>query len=89
MSEGRETLIEFPCNFPIKVFGLANIEFESAVYTIVHKHVPKLAEDSIAMRYSKDNKYLALTITVHVVSQAQLDAIYIELSANDTVMMVL
>ncbi|MDF2868271.1 MAG: hypothetical protein K0S11_1741 [Gammaproteobacteria bacterium] len=89
MIEERETLLEFPCDFPIKVFGLANAEFESVAYTIVRKHVSELAENAIAMRYSKDSKYLALTIVVKVSSQAQLDAIYSELSAHKAILMAL
>lgn len=89
MIEERKTLLEFPCDFPIKVFGLANAEFESAAYTIVHKHIAELAENAITMRYSKDNKYLALTILVTVSSQAQLDTIYSELSAHKAILMAL
>jgi len=89
MSFERETLLEFPCDFPIKVFGLASSEFEAAAYAIVRKHAPTLAENALTMRYSKDNKYLALTIMVKASSQAQLDAIYSELSSHPEIMMVL
>lgn len=89
MTTERESLIEFPCDFPIKIFGLANTEFEMATYSIIHKHVPDLPETAIKMRHSKDKKYLSLTITVRVGSQEHLDAIYLELNAHDAILMTL
>ena len=41
------------------------------------------------MRPSKAGNYLALTCTVRAVSQAQLDALYRELTANPMVKVVL
>lgn len=89
MMKSSGELLEFPCHFPIKVFGLANDSFELAVLTIVHKHVAKLAEDAISMRHSKDKKYLALTIRVEVNSQPQLDGLYRELTAHSEILTVL
>lgn len=85
----QEEVFVFPCEFPIKVFGAANDEFEKAVLTIIRKHVPDLAENAITNRVSKEGKYLALTITLKVNSRAELDAIYQDLSANPHVMMAL
>lgn len=84
----QEPLI-FPCEFPIKVFGAANDEFEKNVLSIIRKHVPNLAENAISNRLSKEGKYLALTITLKVDSRAELDAIYQDLSASPHVMMAL
>ena len=44
MSEQQDTLLEFPCQFPIKVMGPATDEFEYTVVTIVRRHVPDLSE---------------------------------------------
>ncbi len=89
MSDSDETLLEFPCDFPIKIFGKASDEFEITVFTIVHKHFPTLAENSIVSRHSKDNTYLALTILVTAESKEQLDNAYRELSAHELVLMAL
>lgn len=89
MTTNSGELLEFPCQFPLKVIGLATEEFETAVYMIVRKHLVELAEDAIKMRYSQDNKYLSLTINAWVSSQAQLDAIYMDLSAHKSVIMAL
>ncbi len=81
--------LTFPCEFVIKVFGLTSDEFENNVLQLVRKHLPDLSGKAIQNRPSKDGKYLALSITVNVTNQAQLDAIYRELTSDPTVLMVL
>ena len=76
-------LLTFPCEFSIKVMGLACDTFELAVLSIIKKHVSDLREDAIKTRPSKDGKYISLTITFTATSQAHIDAIYIELSASE------
>lgn len=84
-----ETLLTFPCDFTIKVFGISSDEFEAAVLTIVHKHAPNLSDRVIQSRPSESGKYLALTITVHIDSKAQLDDIYRDLTSSPHVIMAL
>jgi len=76
-----ETLLEFPCEFPVKAMGLACDELELAVIEIINCHVDNLAEDALKMKPSKTGKYTAITITITAQSKAQLDAIYTDLSA--------
>lgn len=80
---------KFPCDFPIKALGLANEEFEKAVLSIILEHVPNLSENSIRTRLSKDGKYLSMTITIHAKSKAQLDRIYLDLTACEVVLVAL
>ncbi len=87
--QSQETLLKFPCDFTLKVFGFASAEFEAEVLTIVHKHVPKLSEGAIQSRLSGNGKYLALPVTVHVDSKEQLDQIYQALSSSPKIIMVL
>lgn len=90
MSESNdEALLHFPCEFVIKVFGVASDEFELAVITIIRKHIAELGETAIRPRPSKDGKYVALTITVFAESKEQIDDIYRELTANPLVLMAL
>lgn len=84
-----QSLLKFPCDFSIKAFGVASDEFESSVITIIRKHVAELRENALRTRLSKDGKYLAITITIHVNSREQLDNIYRELSAHPLVLMAL
>lgn len=83
----EETLLEFPCQFPIKVMGKANDEFELAVLDIFRRHVPDLAENAIKQRASGKGNYLAITVIVNATSKTQLDAIYMDLSACEHVAM--
>jgi putative lipoic acid-binding regulatory protein len=80
---------DFPCQVTIKVFGLAQDAFEVAVYNIILKHYPNLAENAIYTRLSRKGKYLAMTITVEASSKEQLDSLYLELSLCQHVLMAL
>lgn len=85
----NNTNLKFPCEFTIKVFGLASDAFELEVITIVKKHVESLRENAFASRYSKDKKYLALSISFTANSREQLDNLYRELSRSPHVLMAL
>lgn len=88
MSEAEsETLLQFPCRFPLKVFGLNQSDFSPTVEQIVRSHLPEACPISITARPSKNGKYLALTLEFEASSKAQLDAIYLELSACQQVTM--
>ena len=78
----KETLFEFPCEFPIKCMGINAPEFEIAVIKIMNRHVPDLGEGAIKSRLSKEGKYCAMTITITASSKQQLDAIYMDLTSS-------
>lgn len=84
-----DTLLEFPCDFPIKAMGLAVEGFDLQVTELVRRHAPDLGEGAVRTRPSQGGKYLAVTITVRATSRAQLDAIYQELTACEAVLMAL
>jgi len=84
LKEG-ETLLKFPCEFPIKAMGLSCDELEIAVIEIITRHVDNLGEGALKMKPSKNGKYTAITITITAHSKAQLDAIYIDLTACEHV----
>jgi len=86
---GNDSHLNFPCEFPIKAIGKADLEFEQTVVMIAHKHFPKLGEAAVQFRRSKNGNYYAATILVIANNQQQLDDIYSELSAHEKVMMVL
>lgn len=88
MSE-RETLIEFPCDFPIKIMGVATPDFAQTVAEVVLQHAPEFDPASMEMRPSREGKYLALTCTVRATSQLQLDNLYRALSSHPMVKVVL
>jgi putative lipoic acid-binding regulatory protein len=89
MPVARETLLEFPCVFPLKVIGRNVAEFEGDVLTIIQKHVPEVQRENVTRRSSAGNKYLALTITFIADNQMQLDELYLELNRHELVLMTL
>ncbi len=85
----QDKLITFPCQFPIKIIGLADDQFEGIVIGILNQHVPDLGEGAIVAKKSRGNKYLSLTATINATSQQQLDVLYRALTNNPHVMVVL
>lgn len=84
-----ETLFTFPCQFPLKVVGHGNADFETLVLDLIRKHIPTLDASAVRAQPSKSGKYIALTVTLTAESKEQLDAIYRELTSNKNVVMAL
>lgn len=84
-----ESLLKFPCKISVKAMGLTSVEFEKAVLSIMHQHVPDLTEGAFQSRASKDQKYTSITITFTAESKEQLDAIYKDLTECELVVMAL
>lgn len=87
MSE--DALLQFPCDFPIKVMGQRQDGFAQAVLEVVLRHAPDFDAAAMEMRPSAKGNYMSLTCTIRAVSRAQLDALYGELSAHPLVKVVL
>jgi putative lipoic acid-binding regulatory protein len=87
MSE--QSLLEFPCQFPIKVMGKANVDLDMVVVEIVRRHASDIHEGAVTSRSSKGGNYLAVTIVVEASSQRQLDDIYRDLTGHPHILMVL
>jgi len=79
--EDEESLLNFPCEFPIKAMGRATPELEIAVLEIMHRHVPDLGEGAVRTRESRNGNYVSITVTIQARSRDQLDAIYMELTS--------
>ncbi len=87
-SKPNESLLQFPCPFPIKTFGAGDVaDFEQAVYDLVKPHVPELTPDNISHKLSSGGRYLSVTVDIIARSQVQLDAIYQDLSDSKQVLM--
>ncbi len=83
------SLIEYPCEFPLKVFGKQQSGFAQAVLEVVTRHAPEFTAANMEMRASKNARYLSLTCTIRATSREQLDALYRELCDHPMVTMVL
>jgi putative lipoic acid-binding regulatory protein len=84
-----DSLLKFPCDFPLKVTGYHNDEFRSIALGIVMKHIGSDDLISIEERPSKNAKYLGLTYNLKANSQEQLDALYRELTSCEKILIVL
>lgn len=80
--DSTETLLEFPCDFPIKIMGERRDDFAQTMIAIVQRHAPDFDVTQVEMRASSGGKYLSLTCNIHATSKAQLDALYREISAH-------
>ncbi len=81
--------MEFPCQFPIKVMGMAEENFDLLVVDIVRRHAPDIAEGAVKSRKSGKGNYVSITVTVNATSKQQLDNIYLELTSHEKVLMAL
>jgi len=89
VADQKETLLEFPCDFPIKIMGLASNDLAQAVLDVVLRHDPGFDGATMEMRASSGGKYVSLTCTVTATSKPQLDALYMELTSHPLVKVVL
>ena len=87
MSGADESLLKFPTDLPLKVFGRNDAAFRAAVVEIIEKHYGKAY--SITEQQSKQAAYVSLTITVRAESRAQVDAVYQDFVASELILMAL
>jgi putative lipoic acid-binding regulatory protein len=85
----EETLIEFPCDFPIKVMGETRDDFAETIIAVVRIHLPDFDASRVEIRGSSGGRYTSLTCIVYVTSKPQLDDIYRALTAHPMVRVVL
>jgi putative lipoic acid-binding regulatory protein len=85
----EQSLIEFPCHFPIKVMG-ANVEgYLDAMLHIARAFDARFDASTVEQRPSKAGNYLGLTLSVYVSSREQLDELYRTLTTHPMVKVVL
>ena len=85
----KDTLIEYPSQFPIKVMGHKVDGFVSAITHIAQQFDPTFDATTLELRDSKSGNYLGITITITATSSEQLDELYRTLSSHPMVKVVL
>ena len=75
MTELNEDVFKFPCDYPIKVFGINQPDLINTISTIVESHVGKLHSNQISLKNSSKGKYVSVTIRIIATSRKQLDSI--------------
>ena len=89
MMVNRDSIIEFPCDFPIKVIGRSSTKLSELVLSIIRQHISDFLAESMCTKKSGRGKYTSVTITVRVSNKNILDAIYKDLSSKPEIIMVL
>lgn len=85
----RQELLEFPCEFPIKIMGARVDDFAQQILSVVQQTVPDYDGSNMEMRPSSKGTYLSLTCTITATSRAQLDQVYLSLTSHPLVKVVL
>ncbi len=85
----EESLIEYPCDFPIKVMGKSHPEFAQTLTEVVLQYDAGFEPATVELRASKGGKYVSATFTVRATSREQLDNLYRSLHGHPMVKVVL
>ena len=84
-----QSLIEYPCLFPIKVMGAKVEGFKEAMAHIAHQFDPQFDPGTMELRDSSKGRYQGITLIIHATSREQLDELYRTLSTHPMVKVVL
>lgn len=84
-----DTLLEFPCAFPIKAMGRNEDDFESLVTTLIFRHAAPVPGEAVKVNESGEGNFVSVTVTVEATSRDQLDRIYQDLTDCERVLMAL
>lgn len=85
----EDNLMEFPCDFALKVMGEDVDNYADYVLSVCQKHVKGVTPDCVHTRPSRNGKYIAVTVQLVATSRKQLDDLYIELNAYEHTKMAL
>lgn len=85
----KDSLIEYPSDFPIKVMGTTHDAFADTIVELILAHDPTFHKGKMEVRPSSKGTYTGLTATVRATSREQLDAVYSALSGHPMVKVVL
>lgn len=85
----EESLLEFPCRFPIKMMGRDGDTFRQVAIELVETHTGKIPADAISESHSRKGNFLSITVTIDAESQQQLDNIYQALCDHEEILVAL
>lgn len=81
-----ESLIDYPTYFTYKIIGENREDFASLILGIVEQVVPPIKEEDIKISYSKNKKFMTLTIKAYVTNHDEVHGIYDELKKEKRVL---
>ena len=88
-TDDRESLLEFPCEFPIKMMGRLSASFQDTAVVLVEKHVGKIDAQAISIAPSRNGNFVSVTVTIVAESREQLDNIYQDLTDHEEILVAL
>jgi len=84
----KDTLLEFPSSFPVKVMGRSAAEFRPAITDIIAAHAEFHRDDDVREQLSANGNFISVTVTFTATSKEQVDSIYQALTSHELVLMV-
>lgn len=89
MQDAEPPKIEYPCEYPIKVMGVASEDFEAAILAVFDRIAPGYDRDKTKMTPSRKGTFCSLTVVINATSEAQIMELFEALKATGRVKMVL
>ena len=84
-----EPLLRFPTDYPVKVVGRASDTLRAQIDAIILKHAPDLDASRTSERLSANGNFLSISYLIRAVSADQVKALAAELTACESVLIVL
>ena len=81
--------IEFPCDYPIKIMGVAGEDLSQWVKKTIGKHAAGFDDSLTTVRDSNKGNYQSITVTITATGTPQLEAIFEDLKKSPLIKMVL
>lgn len=85
----KPSLIEFPCDFPLKIIGNSTESFVDEIISIILRHFPETLETKISAKMSAKGNFVSISAVVYAKDQQTLDDLYRDLTAHPEIRMVL
>lgn len=84
-----ESLIEFPCAFPIKVMGKDPERMREVLAEVLTRHAQPPDPAEMTAKGSRTGRFTSITVMVQAQNKAQLDSIYQDLTDSAHIMIAL
>jgi putative lipoic acid-binding regulatory protein len=82
-------LLQFPCDYPIKVLVKSHAAVRAEIDSILARHAGPSALERVSERPSAQSNFLGITYLIAAQSEAQIAALFTELKSCSSVVMVL
>ena len=87
ITEKLAEMLEFPCNYPLKVMGITDPTLESEVIRVLQSIIPN--DYHTSTKPSKAGKYTSVSVNLRLENKEQLEAVYSQLNQHPLVKIIL